>query len=985
MLDDTRGWLVGQLKGIRPAFASKNPHFNFITVHYFWIIGATLFSSIAIFIGGKNKQTYIDSLMFGSGANTQAGLNPIDVNSLNGFQQSMIYTFALLSNPISLHACVVFLRLYWFEKRFQDLARDARSRRRPLSRSKSKARNDLSQIERQIGVGDRRITVVPPNGQSQRLTHDGMLLENRNQMTPARPSGSGSNESDTTMTDEVDPLDPVGKPAERRSNRKDAIGLDDDGGINVLSEYQISGIKETTNGNDLLSDAETSTPEGSSGEKRSDEEEAPAEAADPSAHHGGQAQTAITFADTVMRSDGMGTDATKFPRHQSNAGHIAILERQRNQDNEVLRIPGPRDTERGLGPRRLLEDEQDEDDNYMARQTTRGSRMFETGRIRGRQPTITIAEPDRQFKNDIDDDDDDAEASGSGLRLRRPRIFSRSQSGAHEDNVPRDHRPVRTKTMESIRSALTRDKAEDMPYLSYTPTMGRNSNFLGLTLEQREELGGIEYRSLRTLALVLLFYFWVFHLLALVCLLPYILHNNRYGAVLDRDSVGRTWWAFWTSNMAFMDVGFSLTPDSMNSFQTSKWVLMVMWFFIIIGNTGFPVMLRFIIWVLSKITPRGSGLWEEFMFLLDHPRRCFTLLFPSNATWWLFWILVLLNVIDLVFFVVLDLGSEPIHSLPLSDRIVIGLFQAASTRTAGFSASNIGELHPAMPVLYMIMMYISIFPIAISIRRTNVYEEKSLGVYPEKMMDSDDAPALSYVGTHLRRQLSFDLWYVFLGFFLLAITEAGKIQRREFDLFAVLFEIVSAYGTVGLSLGVASVNASLCSQFSVPGKLIIVAMQIRGRHRALPYGLDRAILLPNESRLKKESEEAEAALARANTMASAAVASGAQRPGTSASHKRSKSRDQTAGSLITSFLHPGPVVHDDLSPPRRPDFNGGHRRTQSVADIRHGPALGPLRTQTVPHLTTNDNHKHVDLEPLAPLRSLQPSHHHPRADTSPFV
>lgn len=27
------------------------------------------------------------------------------------------------------------------------------------------------------------------------------------------------------------------------------------------------------------------------------------------------------------------------------------------------------------------------------------------------------------------------------------------------------------------------------------------------------------------------------------------------------------------------------------------------------------------------------------------------------------------------------------------------------------------------------MMYISVFPVAISIRRTNVYEEKSLGIY----------------------------------------------------------------------------------------------------------------------------------------------------------------------------------------------------------------------------------------------------------------
>ena len=42
-----------------------------------------------------------------------------------------------------------------------------------------------------------------------------------------------------------------------------------------------------------------------------------------------------------------------------------------------------------------------------------------------------------------------------------------------------------------------------MPYLSWTPTVGRNSAFVDLTEEQREELGGIEYRSLKLLAVIL--------------------------------------------------------------------------------------------------------------------------------------------------------------------------------------------------------------------------------------------------------------------------------------------------------------------------------------------------------------------------------------------------------------------------------------------------------------------------------------------------
>lgn len=152
-------------------------------------------------------------------------------------------------------------------------------------------------------------------------------------------------------------------------------------------------------------------------------------------------------------------------------------------------------------------------------------------------------------------------------------------------------------------------------------------------------------------------------------------------------------------------------------------------------------------------------------------------------------------------------------------------------------------------------MYISIFPIAMSMRQTNVYEEKSLGVWA----DDDDDSHSSYLSHHLRRQLSFDLWFVFLGFFLIAIIEGARLENTNeyaFSLFSVLFEIVSAYGTVGLSLGFPGTNASFSGQFRTLSKLIIIAMQIRGRHRGLPYALDRAILLPSESLHQKENEDA---------------------------------------------------------------------------------------------------------------------------------
>lgn len=147
-------------------------------------------------------------------------------------------------------------------------------------------------------------------------------------------------------------------------------------------------------------------------------------------------------------------------------------------------------------------------------------------------------------------------------------------------------------------------------------------------------------------------------------------------------------------------------------------------------------------------------------------------------------------------------------------------------------------------------------------RRTNVYEERSLGIYPlddeEEGEDDENNNAPNYIGAHFRRQLGFDLWYVFLGLFIIAIAEGGPLRAKDrpgFEMFPVIFEVVSAYGTVGLSLGYPNTNTSFAAQFNVISKLVIIAMQIRGKHRGLPYALDRAVLLPTEHQHHDETED----------------------------------------------------------------------------------------------------------------------------------
>ncbi|KAF2196523.1 potassium transport protein TRK1/TRK2 [Delitschia confertaspora ATCC 74209] len=839
--------VYGRLKTYIPTrISALKPHLNFITIHYMYLVGWTLVGSIMLYPAGG--MAYIDALFFASGSATQSGLNTIDVNNLHLYQQVVMMLIACVCNPIFINSFVVFVRLYWFEKRFQNLVQEARNFRRTRTRSRTKSEakgdNERNLDNEEAGVGNREIIVL------------------RNADGKAK-----------------------GRKIE---DMEDALNLD---GANDNSAESSGAADATTT--------------------ESSQEASAKEQYNQPFHRD------IVFADEVKPAHsfrrGSGSILERVPDQRSKEHHIAFVENQRNpKDKGALRIPGPRDFDRGLVPERVEED----DERTLQKETSNeldGAQEAREQSMLNKPPTELNAD-DHPFKRNITIDEPD-HPRRLGTALSAFQFGSRSKTTEKDYSAMHLRQRARTKTFSSFISAKTQQEDDPMPYLSWTPTVGRNSAFVDLTEEQREELGGIEYRSLKLLLIILVCYYVGFHLLGMVCLLPWVVRERKYVSMLDGAGVSPVWWGFFTPASMFNDLGFTLTPDSMISFQYAALPLLLGTFLIIIGNTGFPCMLRFVIWILERCAPRGSGVWEELRFLLDHPRRCFTLLFPSSANWWLFWVLVLLNGIDLIFFIILDLNDPTVMKLSPGFRFVDGLFQAASTRTAGFSVVNLAELHPATQVSYLIMMYISVFPIAISMRQTNVYEEKSLGVWSSN--DEDDTNQQnSYLGTHLRRQLSFDLWFVFLGFFLISIVEGSRLQNTNdyaFTLFSLLFEIISAYGTVGLSLGYPGVNTSFSGQFKPLSKLIIIAMQLRGRHRGLPYALDRAILLPSESLHKKEDEDA-ARRARRNSRASdfdpqGLTRANSGRAGSIATiQDTARTRSQGLSRLLSGALNAGPTI-----------------------------------------------------------------------------
>ncbi|VEU19585.1 DEKNAAC100545 [Brettanomyces naardenensis] len=917
---------------------------NFIVAHYVYIFALVIIGSVMIYPNQEIR--YIDALFFCSGAATQAGLNTINMNDLNLFQQLVIYFISLLSTPIFINTMVVFMRMYWFEKSMDDIkeksAKDFKMRRTATlaairtqtmdyMRSNSKDESSYGTHNAQEDL-DKRLHKVD-EGQVKRKTEENepgidRLVEEED----SQSSKSSRSSRSSQVHGNIELQNMTKKSRNSASSADSEEGLDDEDGQTLRLQQVV-----------------TKQPRGTTKEKSRDIQFA--ELPHPN-------KKSKTSRDIDPRDLYMSISMMQHRSQQKNADAESgpALHIEGPAERETLRLPGHHHKHRRYHRQRrhqkLMLLKQQAQRNFLARDELKeinkeegesaepaknsGVQFKEPSRIwkkrwsRGFSQGASAGESGRRLsgvpkdipENAILDSDDGSnepatksEGSspvkiksnsldsnvkgkrsffGKGRRLSVSPTMERLARGKQSESLlPKlSRRFTRTFTGRAARSPSNISPAEMTDdelislysrigpgfnrarYLSWNPTIGRNSTFVALTESQREELGGVEYRSLKLLSIILVVYYVGFNLLILFLYLAFILTKQYYRTAVIADGVSPTWWAFFTANTTFNNVGLTLTPDSMMMFSQNAYVMITGCFFIVIGNTGFPVFLRFIIWIMLKLSRPLTMYHESLAFLLDHPRRCFTLLFPSGPTWWLLAVLVVLNGIDWILFIVLDFNNTALQYLPKGYRVLAGLFQAFSTRTAGLSVVNLSTLHSAIQVSYMIMMYISVLPVAISIRRTNVYEEQSLGLTLEdienKAADDDSKkPRESFIAAHLRRQLSFDLWFIFVGLFIICVCENHHLRDGDynFQTFAILFEIVSAYGTVGLSLGYPNYDPSFSGKMTTLSKLVIIAMMIRGRHRGLPYSIDRAVLLNVGNMKQRDEVQAYRALRRSQTMA----------------------------------------------------------------------------------------------------------------------
>ncbi|WEW61497.1 hypothetical protein PRK78_006987 [Emydomyces testavorans] len=465
-------------------------------------------------------------------------------------------------------------------------------------------------------------------------------------------------------------------------------------------------------------------------------------------------------------------------------------------------------------------------------------------------------------------------------------------------------------------------------------SISRNSQFFGLSQADREKLGGVEYKAISFLSWLVPAYFIAFHLLGCLALGAWMWYH--YPQVARNNGLDPFWTGAFFACSAFNNSGYSLLDSGVIPLQKSAFILLTMGFLILAGNTLYPAFLRLIVWTMKCLLPENTSYSDRKMvldFILDHPRRIYTNMFPSRHTWYLVGTVFLFNAIDWAAFEVLSIGNEEVRNLG-AWRALDGLFQALSVRSGGFYVVTIANLNQGLLVLYILMMASShcyhqevpvrmwqvtkgLFTVRVGLsgdgdnevrnfiiirnkhfkanisvyRNTNIYEERSLGIYAGDVREAErpsfpaqstlgrlrryisgrDAPQESrgyFLRQQLRGQLSHDLWWIALAVVLISICENKRYNEHPvvFATMNIVFEVVSAYGCVGISTGVPWNTYAFSGAWQTVSKLILVAVMLRGKHRGLPVSIDRAIMLPDVSLEWAEEEDAVLRLERTRTL-----------------------------------------------------------------------------------------------------------------------
>lgn len=321
-----------------------------------------------------------------------------------------------------------------------------------------------------------------------------------------------------------------------------------------------------------------------------------------------------------------------------------------------------------------------------------------------------------------------------------------------------------------------------------------------ISLKQRllmkENIGQMSLEGIVKLALRLL---WITMSVELIGAL--LLALGWHGTLGWKEAIYQ---GIFHSVSAFNNAGFSLFPDSLMSSISNPLVNIVVIFLIILGGIGFVV----IIDVINK----------GFVFkkLSLHSKVTLT----TN---------LVLIMLGLFFFFLMEFNNQnSIGTLTIGDKLLATSFQVIATRTAGFNTLDIAGLTQATLFFFIIYMFIgassgstgggvkvtSIAVIWVTIK--SVLQGKEHATIYKKTIPNELILRTMAV-------IILSLSVVIAAALVLDITEPGT------PFLTILFEATSAFGTVGLSMG-------LTPNLSDAGRWVIMITMLIGRLGPLTFG-----------------------------------------------------------------------------------------------------------------------------------------------------
>lgn len=283
---------------------------------------------------------------------------------------------------------------------------------------------------------------------------------------------------------------------------------------------------------------------------------------------------------------------------------------------------------------------------------------------------------------------------------------------------------------------------------------------------------------------------------------------------------GAVWPAIFHAISGFCNAGFSIFSDSLVSFRSSPGALLTVASLIVLGGLGFLTMEELRLWQRA----RGSA-------------RSFRLSLHSHLALWTTLVLVVVGWAGFSLFE----WQFAFADLSVIDRLINALFASITTRTAGFNTFSYDTATDSTNFLSIILMFIGGSPgsTAAGIKTTTVALLALLAWSRFRGRDIVSAGHRSVPEETVQRAVGLAATafaVVTLSIFVYTLTErVGVHYRFEQNAFLTyMFEAVSAFNTVGLSMGATD-------DLSTAGRLLTTFLMFIGRVGPLTFAAALAL------------------------------------------------------------------------------------------------------------------------------------------------